>query len=166
MSYAAVALTARHQRKNFTCGKDPLDHYIRNQVSQDTRKKLAACFVIADRSGVVEGYYTLSNASVPVESAPEEIRKKIPRGYAELPVTLLGRLAVVKDSQGKKLGETLLIDALKRSYQLSNTIASLAVIVDPIDTEAEAFYLKYGFLKLSSGKMFIPMKTIGFLMEP
>lgn len=164
MSYIAVRLTIKHNRKSFACGKQPLDNYIRTQVNQDIKKKLAACFVIAHKYGVVQGYYTLSNASVPTEDAPVNIRNKIPRGYTELPVTLLGRLAVDRESQGKRLGETLLMDALKRSYELSKTIASLAVIVDPMDAEAEAFYIKYGFTKLSSGKMFMPMKTIAMLM--
>jgi predicted GNAT family N-acyltransferase len=165
MSYLAEKLSTRHNRVNFTCGKESLDNYIRRQVSQDIKKRLAACFVIVDDNDEVQGYYTLSNASIPVDNAPEEIKSKIPRGYSDLPVTLLGRLAVHKASQGQNLGETLLIDALKRSYALSHTIASNAVIVDPLDTQAEGFYQKYGFIKLSSGKMFIPMKTIGELVR-
>jgi hypothetical protein len=60
----------------------------------------------------------------------------------------------------------LLIDALKRSYEISKTIGSFAVVVDPIDQDAEDFYVKYGFIKLpDSGKMFLPMKTINQLFE-
>ncbi len=59
----------------------------------------------------------------------------------------------------------LLIDALLRSFEISHIIGSFAVIVDPIDNEAEAFYAKYGFIMLpGSGKMFLPMKILGKLL--
>jgi predicted N-acetyltransferase YhbS len=164
MSYQAEKLSASHHGENFTCRKESLDNYIRKQVSQDIKKKLAASFVIADDNHVVQGYYTLSNASIPIDHAPEAIKKKIPRGYSTLPVTLLGRLAVHTSSQGRNLGATLLIDALKRCFELSKSIASNAVIVDPLDAEAEGFYQKYGFIKLSTGKMFLPMKTVEALI--
>ncbi len=65
------------------------------------------------------------------------------------------------------IGETLLLDALKRSYDVSkNSIASMAITVDPIDEEAVSFYKKYGFIQLpDSGKMFIAMKTVGDLFD-
>ena len=86
--------------------------------------------------------------------------QKIPK-YKDLPVTLLGRLAIDEKFQGQKLGRLLLIDALKRSLDTSKSVASLAVIVDPLDQEASDFYFKYGFILLpDSGRMFLPMATI------
>jgi len=160
MSYLTVRLTPAHERKNFHCGKASLDNYIKTQVNQDIKKKLAACFVIADGNNNVKGYYTLSNASVPRELVPDEIVKQIPRGYRDLPVTLLGRLAVDSGSKGQKLGEGLLMDALQRSLDISKEVGSMAIIVDPLDDDAISFYAKYGFIALDSGKMFIPMKTV------
>ena len=53
------------------------------------------------------------------------------------------------------------MDALHRSYTASEIIGSFAVVVDPLDEEAENFYAKYGFIKLpDSGKMLIAMQTI------
>jgi len=61
----------------------------------------------------------------------------------------------------------LLLDSLKRSYDASkNVLGSMAVIVDPIDENAEKFYLKYGFIKLAdNGKMFLSMNTVSKLFE-
>jgi len=57
-----------------------------------------------------------------------------------------------------------LIDALSRSYEISKSVGSFAVVVDPLDEDAEKFYFKYGFILLpDSSKMFLPMKTIGKL---
>jgi len=107
------------------------------------------------------GYYTLSSFSIPLSDIPEALRKKLPKSYTAIPTTLLGRLAVDKTHQGKGFGKILLMDALKRSHDLSDEIASFAVVVDPIDEDAERFYASYDFIKLpDSGKMFIAMKTL------
>jgi len=90
----------------------------------------------------------------------------LPKSYTNLPVTLLGRLAKDKKYAGERFGETLLLDALKRCYDTAATIGSMAVVVDPIDEESKKFYLKYGFILLpDSHKMFLTMKTIGYLFE-
>jgi hypothetical protein len=60
MSYLATRLSSNHIRKNFSCGKAPLDNYIKTQVNQDIKRKLAACFIFADEKNEVKGYYTLS----------------------------------------------------------------------------------------------------------
>ena len=79
---------------------------------------------------------------------------------------LLGRLAVDYRFQGNGVGKLLLIDSLKRCHETSKSIGAFAVIVDPLDNNAERFYHKYGFIKLEdSGKMFLPMKTINQLFE-
>ena len=106
-----------------------------------------------------------SSTSVARKILPEEVIKQLPPSYSNLPATLLGRLAVDLNFSKQGIGELLLMDALKRSFYTSITnIASMAVIVDPIDDNAIKFYLKYGFIELpDSGKMFIPMKTISSL---
>jgi hypothetical protein len=64
------------------------------------------------------------------------------------------------------IGKVLLIDALKRSYEISKEIGSFGIIVDPIDENAERFYEKYDFIKLpDSEKMFIATQTLKELFE-
>jgi predicted GNAT family N-acyltransferase len=149
MNQISEPLNSTHKKSNFSCGKEMLDVYIHNQANQD-----------------VKGYYTLSNNSIPSRFVPNQIQKKLPRSYESIPTTLLGRLAIDNRFQGQGIGKLILIDALKRSYEISKTIGSFAVIVDPIDQDAENFYEKYGFIKLpDSGKMFLPMKTISQLFK-
>jgi GNAT superfamily N-acetyltransferase len=164
MAYLTTALNSSHKKQNFTCGNALLDRYLHKQAKQDVKRKLSACFILADENGEVKGYYTLSNAGIPGTDLPQEWQKKLPPSYHSLPVTLLGRLAVSENAQGQGIGELLLIDALKRSYYVSEEVGSMAVIVDPIDESATRFYQKYGFILLpDSGKMFLPMKTISQL---
>lgn len=155
-------LGKKHNRKDFDCGKELLNNYLKNQAGQDVKRKLSACFVLTEKeTNNIKGYYTLSNNSIPLSSFPEYIQKKLPKSYASIPTTLLGRLAIDSKHQGKGIGKVLLIDALKRSYDISIEIGSFAVVVDPMYKEAENFYEKYDFIKLpDSEKMFISTKTL------
>lgn len=152
-----------HNRNSFSCEEESLTEYLKKQAGQDLKKRFAACFVVVDEDGQVKGYFTLSNDSLGREEIPEEYKKRIPQHY-HVPVTLLGRLARDISAKGTGLGEHLLLDALYRSYNASKTIASMAVIVDPINGKAVQFYGKYGFtMLLDSGKMFLAMNAIGKL---
>ena len=165
MNLKLSILNKSHNRKEFDCGKELLNNYLKQQVSQDIKKKLSVCFVLTDESNIVKGYYTLSNSSIPQSDIPLNFSKKLPNSYTYIPVTLLGRLAIDKSIFRKGQGEYLLIDALRESYKVSkNVIGSIAVVVDPIDDEAIAFYKKYDFIMLpNSGKMFLSMHTISKL---
>ncbi len=154
-------LEKTHRRENFTCEEDSLTEYIRKQVSQDIRKRLATCFVAVDSEQNVIGYYTLTSESLGRESIPEKYLNQVPKNY-NAPVILLGRLARDITAKGTGLEEQLLLDALFRSYQLSNeSIGAMAVVVDPINKKSFDFYNKYGFLQLpDSERMFLPMNII------
>ncbi len=136
---------------------------LKTQANQDVKRKLPACFVLAVNETAIQGYYTLSSSSIPLEHFPYHIQKKFLKSYKSIPATLLGRLAVDKKHQNKGIGRILLIDALKKSFKISHEIGSFAVVVDPIDEFAEAFYEKFDFIPLAdSKKMFI---SIGILKE-
>lgn len=167
MDFITVNLSAEHRKNEFCCEKALLDNYLQQQAGQYVKRKLSACFVLIEtHSNIIKGYYTLSNYSIPLSLIPNAVKKHLPKSYKSIPTTLLGRLAIDKNYQGNGIGKFLLVDALKRSYIISKSVGSYAVIVDPLDYDAESFYRKYGFIKLpDSGKMFLPMKTIKQLFE-
>ncbi|MBI9036420.1 MAG: GNAT family N-acetyltransferase [Bacteroidales bacterium] len=162
MSYITEPLDVKHNRTEFSSGKDLLDNYFWKQAKQDVKRKLSTCFVMADaETNLVSGYYTLSSSSISNNIIPESFKQRLPKSYLSIPTILLGRLAIDKRHQGKGIGKLLLIDSLKRSFEISDSIGIFAVVADPLDADAERFYEKYGFIKLpDSGKMFLPMKTI------
>jgi predicted GNAT family N-acyltransferase len=154
-------LDKTHNRKAFECEEQQLTDYIKKQVSQDIKKRLAVCFVAIDSDNNVIGYYTLSSESLGREQIPDKYLKKVPQNY-NAPVILLGRLARNITAKGTGLGEHLLLDALFRAFTLSEeSIGAMAVVVDPMNQFAIKFYKKYGFEQLpDSEKMFLPMSTI------
>jgi predicted GNAT family N-acyltransferase len=150
-------------RAAFSCGNAALDRYIREQASQDVKRRLASVFVITAKGGPesVLAYYTLSSRELRIEQLPPEISKKAGK-YGRVGVTLLGRMAVAEKCKGAGLGALALMDALHRSLVAARDVASWSVFVEAIDAEAANFYRKYGFLELpeDSLRLFLPMKTI------
>lgn len=152
--------TGRHDRSQFSCGVEALDHYLQSQAGQDARRRVAAPYVLLEPpSPAIMGFYTLSNTSVQAAELPSTLVKKLPR-YPVLPATLLGRLAVDARQRGKAFGTLLLLDALRRC--LRSETASLAVIVDAKDDMAVSFYERHEFYRLpdQSNRLFKPMAEV------
>lgn len=152
--------TTRHERSGFSCGVEALDRYLQSQAGQDSRRRVAAPYVLLEPpSAAVIGFYTLSNTSIRGAELPSAFVKRLPR-YPVLPATLLGRLAVDTDRRGSGLGTLLLLDALRRC--LGSETASIAVVVDAKDDVAVAFYERHEFLRLPDqpNRLFKPMAEI------
>ena len=133
LSIAVEPLGRQHDRAAFSCGTEALDRYLKQQARQDADKRAAAPFVaVRPPQPRVLGYYTLSASVVAVDALPADLVKKLPR-YPQLPVTLLGRMAVDQRHKGKGLGECLLMDALHRGLEHAADIAAMAAIVDAKD---------------------------------
>lgn len=166
-TYRVEALTKSHGRDGFTCGVAVLDRYLHQQARQDAEKRVAAPFVLVGEAGPqVLGYYTLSASIVTVDQLPAATAKRLPR-YPQMPVTLLGRLAIDRSVRGVGLGEFLLTDALAKSFDATETIASMAVIVDAKDQAAEDFYRHFGFQPLEGQlrRLFVSMKHIEDMLK-
>ena len=163
--YRIAPLGKGHDRSSFACGSEALERYLQQQARQDAEKRVAAPFVLLEPpSRQVLGYYTLSASIIAADALPAELAKKLPR-YPQLPVTLLGRLAVDQSRKGKGLGEFLLLDALHRSLGAAAEIAAMAVVVDAKDAPAAAFYRHFGFMALQRqpARLFLPMKAVAAL---
>ena len=154
------ALAPTHDRTRFSCGVETLDRYFQTQVTQDVRRRVAACYVALDTATArVAGYYTLSAASIPLTEMPETLARHLPR-YPAVPVARLGRLAVDREWQGRRLGGALLWDAALRAER--SEVAVFALAVDAKDDAAEAFYRHHGFTAFGSlpRQLFLPLASI------
>lgn len=154
-----------HDRNSFDCGNEDLNRYLREQARQDAEKRVAAPFVLTQPdSPAVLGFYTLSASIIPVQELPRDLMKRLPR-YGQLPVTLLGRLAVDRKVGGQGVGEFLLVDALRRGLEGAQQIAAMAVIVEAKDGHAESFYRHFDFLPFQQTplRLFLPMTRIAEL---
>jgi GNAT superfamily N-acetyltransferase len=157
--FRIASLDAAHDRVTFNSESDALNRYFREQVTQDIRRRVAACFVALDDRQCIAGYYTLASASLLLADLPASTGKKLPR-YPTVPAVRMGRLAVDKAFKGLGLGGALLADALDRAAHAE--IAAYALIVDAKDAWAAAFYRHHGFIALPDSplRLFLPLATI------
>ncbi|MEX0715563.1 MAG: GNAT family N-acetyltransferase [Planctomycetaceae bacterium] len=161
-------LDKMHDRSTFTCCRPMLDEWIKDRAGQFDRRDLSRTFVATRPDEVVVlGYYAISTHRVIHEVLPAAEAKGLPR--LDVPVVLIGRLAVDQRVQGQGLGALLLVDALRRSVRISEQVGIRAVEVDALDDAARNFYLKFGFRSLldDARHLFLPMHEIRKLkLEP
>lgn len=142
-----LSLTGSHDRKAFDCGKPVLNEWLARTARQHQEKDISQTFVaVAPQAPTrILGFYALSACEVITEALPAKLASKLPRNA---PAIRLGRLAVDRSVQGQGLGESLLVDAIKRACNVRQHIGVLALFVDAKDDDAVTFYAKYGFKAL------------------
>jgi GNAT superfamily N-acetyltransferase len=159
-SIVVEPLGPHHDRASFSCGEPALDAYLQRQASQDVRRRVAKVFVVT--SGTphrIVGYYCLSAAEFNKAELPAAAAKRLP--HYPVPAAVLGRLAVDQSHQGRGLGETLLMDAIRRALRASEAMAVHAIVVDAKHERAQAFYERYGFRSFATmpHRLFLPLET-------
>lgn len=165
MSSYRIEPLGEHDRSAFSCGDEVLDGYFRRVIGQDVRRRAASAYVaINSETEEVLGFYTLSAWAIDREHLPARVAAKAPR-YSRAPAVLLGRLAVDAKHQGRQLGVILVADALKRA--LAVEIGAYAMLVQPKNERAQAFYLTRGFEPLEAGSpfLFMPLATAARLFS-
>lgn len=154
-------LSQSHDRSAFDCGQPLLNEWLHRQAGQFDRRDLSRTFVATrPDEAMIWGYYAISTHRVLYEDLPDDEAMGLPR--LDVPVVLLGRLAVDRSVQGQGLGALLLVDALRRAMHISEQVGIRAVEVDAIDEAARQFYLKFGFRSLLDDQqhLMMPMHEI------
>ena len=150
-------LSPHHDRRDFDCGVEELNSYLQRYSSQHERKGIGRTYVAtkSDERRVL-GYYTISSSAVAFDVVPENLPRH------PVPVALIGRLAVDKIARSQRLGETLLVHALRSAQHAAQIVGIYAVVVDALDESAKRFYRKYGFNELTDDHqhLYLPMKAI------
>jgi len=150
----------RHDRKRFDCGIKELNSYLQMMVNQQSSKDNTRTFVLEDEKNpkFIIGYYTLTMTSIDLKSLPLNLQKK---QHNATTAGLIARLAVDKRYKGEGFGEWLLVDALERLLDASDSVVFPLIVVDAKDGVAE-FYEKFGFLTLldEDNKLFITIDSV------
>ena len=165
-SYRTRPIGRDDPTSGFRSGTRSLDDYFQRHAVANDQGDVGRAYVldastedIAAGLPTVLGFYTLSMASITSQNVASVLVKRLPR--YPMPVALIGRLAVDERARGRRLGETLLLDALARVVEASRLIACLGVIVDAKDDAASGFYAKYDFVTVDDSawprRMFLPM---------
>lgn len=155
---APVPLTAEHDLSAFDCGEPALNDWLRHRALKN-ESRFSRTYVVCAGNQVV-GYFCISAGSIERGAAPGKVRRNAPD---QIPVSVVGRLAVDLDHAGKGLGADLLADALRRIALASQSIGIGAVMVQAKDEAAKRFYLRCAeFVEYpeDSRTLFLPIETV------
>jgi GNAT superfamily N-acetyltransferase len=160
-------LTAKHDLSAFENGKHPLlDVWLRDRALASEGLS-ARTYVVcdADAPARVVGYYAISTAMEQRIALPSA---KLRRGMPEqIPLLLIGRLAIDRSFQRTGLGTELLADALRRCLAAAEIAGARGVVAHAIDDDAARFYQRHGFQlsPLGSRIMLMPIEVVRTLFE-
>jgi GNAT superfamily N-acetyltransferase len=172
MSAGAAALCApepfagRHDVSRFTNGVHPsLDQWLRERA-RSSEGLSARTYVVCptNKPDRVVGYFSISTAVEQRNALPSA---KLRRGMPEqVPLLLIGRLAVDAEWRGRGIGSALLVDALRRCLAASEIAGARGVVAHAIDADAVAFYERHGFVHSPLGErtMLIPIESVRLLV--
>ncbi len=151
-------LSEHHDRSAFDCGHPDLNEWLAKQAPTSEGRSARTYVVALDKR--VVAYYCLAAGAVQRNdySGPAKARKGLPQ---QVPVVVIGRLAVDLKFQGRGFGKGLLKDAVLRSLSASDLVGVWAIVVHAIDAAAVEFYLKFGFVRspLNERTLVLPLET-------
>ena len=136
-------MTGAHDVAPFSCGKPALDAWLTTRALSNQEKGFTAVIVVHAALRVV-GFYGLAPTAV----VPTVLSRSVRTGQPPNPVPclLLGQLACDREWIGRGVGTGLLKHALQRCVTAAKLIGGRALIVNAVDDEAAAFWLRRGFL--------------------
>lgn len=136
-------ITASHEVSDFSCGKPVLDRWLKTRALSNQQKGFTAVIVVHEDRRVV-GYYGLAPTAILPASLPRSIRTGQPPD--PVPCLLLGQLATDEGWKGRGIGTGLVNHALQRCVDAASLVGGRALVVNAVDGEAAAFWLRRGFI--------------------
>lgn len=161
-----VPLSRRHDRENFDCGVGELNDYLMKTAIQHMKKGISRTFVLTDSGtpATILGFFTLAGCEVMTSGLPAGYAGKYP---AKAPAAKLARLAVSTYRQRQGLGTIMMVESMKRSFAVADSIGIIGIFVDAKNAEARTYYEQFGFIPLREDPLalFLPLKTLRAAME-
>jgi hypothetical protein len=148
-----------HDSGDFDCGDNVLNDWLRRRALANQISLASRTFVICTDGRHVVAYYSLATGAIARELAPGAIRRNMPE---QIPLIVVGRLAVDVRHQKASLGRAMLRDAMLRALTVSREVAVKALLVHLTSAEAAEFYWRYDFVisPIDPMALLLPMATI------
>lgn len=161
MELKIEVLSKMHNRSTFDCGDAELNYYLQKIARQHIAKGISKTFVLinVDNPTEIIAYMTLVVCEIHTDKIPHNWKNKYPN---KIPAAKLARLAVSENQQRKGYGELLIVDAMQKTLNVSNSIGIAGLFVDAKHERAKKYYNQFGFISLPEqlDNLFLPLPTL------
>ena len=157
-------LQASDNTDAFDCGDAALNDYFHRYAKKNQGQLYGVTYVCICPPTHVIGFYTIANTTIPRAGIPDDLLKGLPK-YQDIPAILLGRLAVHRTAQGKKIGELLISHCFDICLHMTKICGARYIITDAYEGKTP-FYEKYGFRPIVGNahvghiKMFLDLTVV------
>ncbi|MEB6858157.1 GNAT family N-acetyltransferase [Proteus cibi] len=139
---APEPLKIGHLLESFSSDEEALDLWLKNRAISNQNSGTSRTFVTTSDNQVM-GYYALSTGVISTNQAVGRFRHNMP---TDIPIILLGRLAVDTRAKGLGIRRGLVKDACHRVIQASGLVGIRGVVVHALTDNAKRFYEHIGFV--------------------
>jgi GNAT superfamily N-acetyltransferase len=144
---APELLAQAHDLNGFSCGEPLMDDWLWRRALGNQTSGASRTYVVTEPgstagTGRVIGYYALAAGAVARAEAPPKVRRNMPE---PIPVLVLCRIAVDEEWQGRGIGWSLLLDAVRRTLQVAEIAGVRALLVQALNTKVADFYASADF---------------------
>lgn len=159
-------LSDKHDLSGFVSARPALDAWLVKHARQAQASDSATTYVACE-AGRVVGFVSLASASV----MPADMSARLKKGISAnlpAPAQLLARLATARDHERRGIATSLMLYAMEVVLEIRQRSAVRALIVNPLDAEAAAFYRKFDFEELpgvAPPSMYLLTKDVAALVR-
>ncbi|MBO5434572.1 hypothetical protein J6A31_01960 [bacterium] len=160
MKFKVQEIDETHIIKDFDCGLDSVNHFLKTEALQNNKDLLSKTYVVTqDRQKNVIAYITIC----PHILSNNEINYVINRKYSyKAPAILIAQLGVDKNFKGYNIGKSLICMCFEEIVKVSKYLNFFAVIVDAANNDLIPYYEHQGFKSFRENKkrLYIKVKNI------
>lgn len=133
----------------FECGVASFDRWLRESAASADARGECVAHVCIDGDGSPVAFFTLSSTSI----NPSDVSRNCRGGmHCFIPATLLGKMGVRTDVQGRGYGARVVHHAMKYAFDASRMVSSRLLVVDALTSDIVPWYESLGFRKLPSSE--------------
>lgn len=168
MGYVIKSIGSLPLPEGFDCNEPALNDFLLNRAVENESRGLSSTHLFCQQiDGQTEaeilGYFSLATTVIDVEQLSNKLTKRYPNYIRDsLTVTLLARLALDKQHQGKKLGGLMLIHMINTAVKGWKYVNSIGLLTHAKNEKVAEFYERYGFRRLPGNRLhlFMPRKEV------
>lgn len=149
----------------FNCSVQDLTEYLKVKIHRDVEQHICAAHHVFV-NGKLAAYFTTSPFSMLRKLLPKSAKRRLP-AYEDVPMWLLGRLAVHREFAGNGFGTAVAGIALKHNGTLCEKYGGVGAVVDVLNDQCFSrrvnFYrdrLQFKLIPGTQATYFLPLKTI------